>query len=150
MTIFLTFIWKYKAWVLAGAIAIAAGIYISYLKIDYNVMAANVVSQKGQIETLTRNNTILEQNAVAVKKQDVELRKIRTAAEKAVRMIAAMPQETVEVLKKDENITLINDCLVDYADDPNGVLPDRCDAVKAYLPKSAAPAPAEGRGEPAK
>ena len=150
MTAALAFIWNYKAWVLAAVIAAASVAYISYIKIDHNFMAAKVASQKGQIEVLTRNNQILEQNAVAIKKQDVQLKKIAQSSAQVIRMVEKLPTETKEVLQKDENITLINDCLVDFADSPDGVLPDRCSAVKAYLPASAAPAPAQGGSEPAK
>ena len=150
MTVLLTFLWNYKAWVLAAAIAVAAGAYISYIKIDNNLMAAKVVDQKSQIETLARNNQILEQNAVAIKAQDKKLQAIQSASNKIQKLVAALPQETMEVLRKDENITLINDCLVAYADSTDGVLPDSCGAVKAYLPASATPAKVEGGSEPAK
>lgn len=147
MTAILTAIWNYKEWVLLGVVVIAAGIYISYLKIDHNLMTAKVTEQKSQIEALARNNQILEQNALAVKEQDKQLRKIQKTAEQVQKMVAGIPTETREVLKKDETLTLINDCLVDYAN--TGVLPDSCGAVKALLPITRSAAAVEGGGEPA-
>jgi hypothetical protein len=146
MTVLLTFLWNYKAWVLAAAIALAAGAYISYIKIDHNLMTAKVVDQKSQIEALTRNNQILEQNAVAIKKQDQQLQKIVQSSAKVIKMVSEIPQETREVLNA--NLTVINDCLVSYATD--GVLSDSCGSVKAYLPASTAPTKVEGGSEPAK
>ena len=148
MTAALAFLWNYKAWVLAAVIAAVAVAYISYIKIDHNFMAAKVVDQKSQIETLARNNQILEQNAVAIKEQDKKLQAIQSASNKIQKLVAALPQETMEVLRKDENITFVNDCLVAYAD--TGLLPDSCGPVKAYLPASAAAPKVEGGSEPAK
>lgn len=144
----LTFLWNYKAWVLAAVIAAAALAYISYIKIDHNFMTAKVTAQKSQIETLTRNNTILEQNAKAVKDQDKKLQVIQQTSIKVQRMLAKLPDASVEALRKDEAITMVNNCLVTYAN--TGVLPDGCDAVKAYLPDADTSAKNDGRGESAK
>jgi cell division protein FtsB len=144
----LTLLWNYKAWILAGVVAVAAIAYISYIKIDNNLMTAKVTSQKSQIEALERNNQILEQNAVAIKKQDERLQAIQQTSNRVQKMVAALPRETTEVLRTDENITMLNDCLVDYAN--TGVLPETCSAVKAYLPQGNTPDKVEGRGEPAK
>jgi hypothetical protein len=148
MATVLAFLWNYKAWVLAAVIAAAALAYISYIKIDNNLMTAKVVDQKSQIEALTRNNQVLEQNAVAIKEQDKRLQAIQQTSNKVQKMVAQLPKESTEVLRKDENITFINDCLVMFAD--SGLLPDSCGSVQTYLPKSTTPDKVEGRAEPAK
>jgi hypothetical protein len=150
MATVLSFLWNYKAWVLAAVIASAALAYISYIKIDNNLMTAKVIDQKSQIDQLTRNNQVLEQNAVAIKEQDKRLQAIQQTSNKVQKMVAQLPKESTEVLRKDENITFINDCLVMFADSVDGVLPDSCGAVQAYLPKSTTPDKGERRGEPAK
>jgi hypothetical protein len=141
-----TLLWQYKAWVLAAVIAIAAIAYISYIKIDHNIMKAKVIDQKSKIEVLEHNNRMLERNAVAVKAQDKKLQVIQQTSAKVQRMLAKLPDASMEVLKKDEAITIVNDCLVAYGN--TGVLPDGCDAVKAYLPDAKPPAEAIGRPEP--
>jgi hypothetical protein len=130
--IWLQYIWKYKAWVLLALVVVSTLAYIAFLRIDLSLKKSKVEELSSKIVIVERQNQILSQNAIAIKKQDETLKKIQASVAPLKGMVAQIKPETKRVLDNEE-ITRLNDCIVDFA---NGVLSKGCDAIETYLPKS--------------
>ena len=72
----LTFLWKYKAWILLAIVIAAAGIYISYIRIDNNIMTASLVKTEAALNVAVKSNEILVQNAAAIEAQNKKMKEI--------------------------------------------------------------------------
>ena len=127
----LTFLWKYKAWILLAIVIAAAGIYISYIRIDNNIMTASLVSTKTALDVAVKSNEILVQNAAAIEAQNKKMKEITASAEKLRLILKDITLDARKALR-DESITRFNDCTVQYAN--TGVLPEGCGSLKANLP----------------
>jgi uncharacterized protein HemX len=129
-----TSIWKYKAWLLLAVVIIAAGVMISFLKIDLSLKTAKITTQQSQIETLTRKNEIMTQNAKAAAVAEKQMQQLQKQAEPLRELAASLPQPAKDCLN-DEKMDRINDCIGAFFRD--GVLPETCTGA-ALLPKAAA------------
>jgi hypothetical protein len=143
--IWMQYIWKYKSWILLGMIILSVTGYIIFLKVDLTLKESALKQKEAQIEIIQRQNTILQQNAIAVKRQDETLKKIQSAVAPLQNMVSRIPAETKEKLN-DENITHANDCIVSFAND--GVLPEGCESFKAAVSESESTDTPEGRRKP--
>ena len=127
----LTFLWKYKVWIALAAVVIAAGLYISYIRIDNSLMEARLNKMEAALEVAVESNKILVANAASVEAQNKKMKEITAAADKLRRLVADIPIDVRKALNH-ESITRLNDCAVLYARD--GVLPEGCGSIKANLP----------------
>jgi hypothetical protein len=136
----LTFLWNYKAWILLAVVIAAAGLYISYIRIDNNIKTASLVSTKVALDVVVKSNEILVANAASIEAQNKKMKEITASAEK-LRLI--LKDITVDARKalRDESITRFNDCAVIYGN--TGVLPEGCGSLKANLPV----APVSGKAD---
>lgn len=128
----LTFLWNYKAWILLAIVIAAAGIYISYIRIDNNIARASLVKTEAALNVAVESNKILVANAAAIEAQNKKLKEISAAAEKLRVIIRDIPTDSRKALA-DENITKVNDCIVAFANN-DGLLPEGCGSLKADLP----------------
>jgi Ser-tRNA(Ala) deacylase AlaX len=125
------FIWNNKAWILLAVVIAAAGIYISYIRIDNNIKTASLVSTKVALNVVVESNKILVQNAAAIETQNKKMKEIAASAEK-LRLILKDITEDARKALRNESITRFNDCAVAYGN--TGVLPEGCGSLKANLP----------------
>jgi hypothetical protein len=133
----LSFVWKYKVWILLALVIIAAGLYVSYLKISHNLMQAELTRSEVALDVAVKSNEILVANAASVEAQNQKMKEITVAADKLRRLVADIPIDVRKALNH-ESITRINDCVSMYGNDPNGVLPEGCGSIKASMPVASA------------
>ncbi len=127
----LKIIWKYKIPILILCIIITTGIYIVYLRASLNTKTSELNTKNAQIEIFQRQNQILQQNAIAIQKQDKLLKQIQSDVAPLQRMVTQIPKESKRVLNEDKDITMFNDCIVDFFN--SGMLSEGCDAVKTVV-----------------
>jgi hypothetical protein len=138
----LTFLWNYKVWILLAVVIAAAGLYISYIRIDNNIARASLVKTEAALNVAVESNKILVQNAAAIETQNKKMKEIAASAEK-LRLILKDITEDARKALKNESITRVNDCIVAYANSPDGVLSEGCGSLKANLPV----APVSGKAD---
>ena len=129
----LTFIWENKSWILLVTVTVAAALIISAQHVNLNFKKAKIEKQQSTIETLTRANQIMTQNAKAAIVAQKQMHLIQRRAVPLRKIAASLPQQTKDCLNN-EKMDLINNCLGAFFRD--GVLPEAC-ADAAILPHAA-------------
>ena len=130
---------KNLAIVALGVCLLGLGIWLSILKIEVNTKKAKVVELESQVTALTRQNEILNNNAVAAKEAETKLKKLLVAAEALQGMTSpeTLPEPVKEGLHN-ETIEHINKCLGAFFS--TGVLPEGCGSTDdTVLPPSGSP-----------
>lgn len=133
MTTWITFIWENKSWILLGLVAVAAALIITTQHVNLEFKKAEIEKQKSTIETLTRANEIMNNNAKAAITAQTQMQLIQRRAVPLRKLAASLPQQTKECLNN-EKMDRINNCLGAFFRD--GVLPEAC-ADTAILPHAA-------------
>jgi hypothetical protein len=138
---FISFVWKYKVWILLAVVAVSAALIIATQRVNLEFKKAKIEKQKGQIETLTTANKTMNRNAQAARVADIEMKSIQKQAEPLRNLAASLTEKEKEGFNN-EKMDRINDCLGAFFN--NSVLPRTC-IGEAILPQSAAANMGKGR-----
>jgi|GEM_PF-2262602 hypothetical protein len=142
------------AWLLANpkdmiivalvALILGCGLFIGIQKIEIAHKTATIEQQKGTIDSLTRANEIMNQNAIAARQAQADMQKVVTAAVGLKTIIKDIPDQVKKGLKN-ETMERVNHCLGEFFRD--GVLAADCSAGGTVLPKAISAGVDRGSGK---
>ena len=131
---------------LAGlaVLVLAAGLFIVIQKIEIAHKTATIITQQASIDSLTRANEIMNQNAIAAKEAQTQMQQVVVAAVGLKTILKGIPGEVRKGLKN-ETMERVNHCLGEFF--TTGLLDKDCSADRAVLPKAVAASVAGGGGK---
>lgn len=156
-TAILKWLWSHKWELLALVILVLVVLYILGLKGKIALKEGTISKQQGviakqqgdldakdsKIKELNRDKEILENNILAIKAQEKQLKQIRKSTETLQGMLADLPKEVLQ----NEKITRANDCIVEFAN--TGRVSESCSmSIKTSLPKARPATTTQGRSQP--